>query len=117
MDEVLDLVQCLVVHFVKEGFEAAQHQPLVGFAVGTQEFFFQPVLDGYRANVGNVEDIEYHHVCVAPIGGDEEPTHLITGGGAIDGMCMHENNVGVRVMRFLGSADHVIVDVEVGPGR
>ena len=51
LDEVLDLVRCLVVHFVKEGFEALQRQPLVGFAVGAQVFFFQPVLDGYRANV------------------------------------------------------------------
>jgi hypothetical protein len=51
LDEVLDLMQCLVVHFVKEGFEAPQRQPLVGFAVSAQEFFFQPVLDGYRANV------------------------------------------------------------------
>jgi len=39
-NEVLDLVRCLVVHFVKEGLEAVQRQPLVGFVVGTQEFFF-----------------------------------------------------------------------------
>ena len=39
-DEVLDLVRCLVVHFVKEGFEAVQRQPLVGDVVGMQEFFF-----------------------------------------------------------------------------
>ena len=56
-DEVLDLVLCLVVHFVKEGFEAPQRQPLVGFAVGTHEFVFQPVLDGYQANVVGIEDI------------------------------------------------------------
>ena len=39
-DEVLDIARCLVVHFVKEGFETPKHQPLVGFAVGTQEFLF-----------------------------------------------------------------------------
>jgi hypothetical protein len=40
VDEVLNLMQCLVVHFVKEGFEAAQRQSLVGDGVGMQEFFF-----------------------------------------------------------------------------
>ena len=40
VDEVLDLVRCLVFHFVKEGFEAAQRQPLIGLAVGMQKFFF-----------------------------------------------------------------------------
>ncbi len=39
-DEALNLVQCLFVHFVKEGFEAVQRQPLVGDVVGTQEFLF-----------------------------------------------------------------------------
>ena len=42
---------------------------------------------------------------------------MITGGGAVDGMCVHENDVDACVMRFLGGVDHVIVNVAVGPGR
>ena len=45
-DEFFNLVRCLVVHFVQEGFEAPNRQPLVDFVVGTQEFFLRPAFDG-----------------------------------------------------------------------
>ena len=40
-----------------------------------------------------------------------EPARLIAGGGTVDGMGVHDNDVGAGVMRFLGGVDHVIVDV------
>jgi hypothetical protein len=113
-DEFFDLVRCLVVHFVQEGFEAPHRQPLVCFAVSAQEFFFRPALDGYRANVVCVVDVENNGVCVAPVGGDGEPACLIAGDDAINGMYVHEDEVGAYVEQFLGGVGHVIVDVEAG---
>ena len=39
LDEFLNLVRCLIVYFVQEGFETPHRQPLVEFCVGAQEFF------------------------------------------------------------------------------
>ena len=87
-------------------------QPLVCFVVCAQEFFFLPALDGYRANVVGVVDVENDNVCVAPVGGDGEPACLIAGDDTINGMYVHEDEVGACVERFLGGIGHVIVNVE-----
>ena len=114
LDESLNFMQCLVVHFVQEGFEAPHQQPLVCFVVWAQEFLFRPALDGYRANVVGVVDVENNDVCVAPVGGDGELACLIAGDDTVDGMYVHENEVGACVEWFLGGFGHVIVDVEAG---
>ena len=82
--------------------------------VCTQEFFFRLALDWYQANVVGVVDVKNKDVCVAPVGGDGEPACLIAGDDTVDGMYVHENEVGACVERFLGGISHVIVDVEAG---
>ena len=68
----------------------------------------------YRANVVGVVDVENNNVCAALVGGDGEPACLIAGDDTVDGMYVHEDEVGACVERFLGGAGHVVVDVEVG---
>ena len=114
LDEFLDLMRCLIVHFVQEGFEALHRQPLICFVVCAQEFFFRPALDWYRANVVGIVDVENNDVCVAPVGGDGEPACLIAGDDTVNGMYVRENEVGACVEQFLGGIGHVIVDVEAG---
>jgi len=116
LDEFFDLVRCLVVHFVQEGFEAPRIKPLVDFVVGMQEFFLRPAFDGDRANVVGITDVEDNDVCVTPVGGDGEAACLVAGDDAVDGMDLHENVVGAHIERCLGGIGHVIIDVETGHG-
>ena len=116
LDEFFNLVRCLIVHFVQEGFEAPHRQTLAGFLVGAREFFLRSALNGDRANVVGVVDVEYNDVCVTSVGGDGEPACLVAGDDAVDGMDLHENVVGACIEWCLGGFFHVIVNVEAGHG-
>ena len=116
LDEFFNVVRCFVVHFVQEGFETSHREPLVDFIVSAQEFFLRSALDGDRANVVGVVDVEHNNVCIAPVGGEGEPACLVAGDDTVDGMYFHEDMIGASVEWCLGGVGHVVVAVEVGHG-
>jgi hypothetical protein len=57
---------------MEERFEAAESEPGIDLAIGTEKFFFQAILDGNKTNCIGIVDVEDNNICVAMMGWDGE---------------------------------------------
>ena len=66
-DECFHLMGHFVVQFVKLRFEPSLYEPVVRFAVCSEEFFLRPVFYGDRSDVVGIIYVEDDYVRMAPI--------------------------------------------------